>query len=39
MVTDDGGWGLFYNYIHHPYEDLSIDGTALPIDVKSGKTH
>lgn len=19
MVSDNGGWGLFYNYIHHPY--------------------
>lgn len=36
---EDGGWGLFYNYVHHPYEEFSVDGSELPINPKSAKSH
>lgn len=29
MTTDNGGWTLFYSYVHHPYEDYDLDGTVL----------
>lgn len=32
LVTDGGGWGLFYNYIHHPLEVYQVGGDELPTD-------
>lgn len=39
METDGGGWGLMYNYVHHPYEDYQLDGTKLPLEPDSAKSH
>lgn len=39
MVTDDGGWGLFYNYIHRPYESYEVAGNELPTDPEKDKSH
>jgi len=32
MVTDNGGWGMFYNYLHHPFESYEVGGDVLPSD-------
>jgi hypothetical protein len=29
MTTDGGGWTLFYNYVHHPFEEFDLDGTVI----------
>ena len=34
METDGGGWTLFFNYIHYPGQELSLDGSKIPSDLK-----
>ena len=34
METDGGGWTLFFNYLHYPGQELSLDGTRIPSDLK-----
>ena len=29
MLTDKGGWTLFFGYSHHPYEDYQLDSTVF----------
>lgn len=33
MEIDGGGWTLFYNYIHHPFEVYNLDGETIPKSV------
>lgn len=35
METDKGGWTLFFNYIHQPGQELSLNENKLPSDLKS----
>ena len=35
METDGGGWTLFFNYVHQPGSDLSINPNKLPKDLKT----
>jgi hypothetical protein len=34
METDLGGWTLFFNYLHYPGQELNLDGTRIPSDLK-----
>lgn len=34
METDGGGWTLFFNYIHYPGQDLNLDATIIPSNLK-----
>lgn len=34
METDGGGWTLFFNYIHYPGQDINLDSTMIPNDLK-----
>jgi len=38
MTTDNGGWTLFYSYVHHPFEDYDLDGTVKFLKIIS-KSH
>jgi hypothetical protein len=35
METDNGGWTLFFNYIHQPGQELLLNGNKLPNDLKT----
>lgn len=34
METDGGGWTLFFNYLHYPGQELGLDSTKIPSDLK-----
>jgi hypothetical protein len=34
METDGGGWTLFFNYLHFPGQDISLDATTIPPNLK-----
>lgn len=34
METDGGGWMLFFNYLHYPGQELTIDSSRLPSNLK-----
>lgn len=34
METDGGGWTLFYNYIHLPGQELNLDSSKMPSNLK-----
>jgi hypothetical protein len=34
METDNGGWTLFYNYRHLPGQDMMLDSSRLPSNLK-----
>jgi hypothetical protein len=34
METDGGGWTLFFNYLHYPGQELTLDATKIPADLK-----
>lgn len=35
METDMGGWTLFFNYIHEPGTEITLDPNKLPSDIKT----
>lgn len=35
METDNGGWTLFFNYIHQPGMELNLNENKLPNDLKT----
>eukprot|EP00357_Protocruzia_adherens_P036736 CAMPEP_0115024362 /NCGR_PEP_ID=MMETSP0216-20121206/33154_1 /TAXON_ID=223996 /ORGANISM="Protocruzia adherens, Strain Boccale" /LENGTH=387 /DNA_ID=CAMNT_0002398329 /DNA_START=571 /DNA_END=1734 /DNA_ORIENTATION=+ len=39
MDTEGGGWTLFFAYAHNPWEDYQLDGTTMPQDPTTGKSH
>jgi hypothetical protein len=34
METDGGGWMLFFNYLHYPGQELTIDTSHVPSNLK-----
>ena len=34
METDGGGWTLFFNYMHHPGQEISINSARMPNSLK-----
>lgn len=34
MTTDRGGWTLFFNYVHKPSQEIYIDSSKLPTNLK-----
>jgi len=34
METDGGGWTLFFNYLHYPGQEVNLDSTKIPSDLK-----
>ena len=34
METDNGGWTLFFNYVHFPGQEVTIDSSKLPSNFK-----
>jgi hypothetical protein len=39
MMTDGGGWTLFFAYVHHPFENYELDNQKLPIDPNNSMSH
>lgn len=35
METDQGGWTLFFNYVHQPGQELLLNENKLPSDLKT----
>lgn len=35
METDNGGWTLFFNYVHQPGQPVTLNENKLPSDLKS----
>jgi len=35
METDDGGWTLFFNYLHYPGQEINLDATKIPSGLKN----
>jgi hypothetical protein len=38
METDNGGWTLFFNYLHQPGQELFLNENKIPTDLK-GNSH
>jgi len=34
METDGGGWMLFFNYLHYPGQEVYLDNSKIPADLK-----